>query len=46
MRLSRLALIPLFGHPPLSAARATLKQVWGDPDQGWLAGGGFTTPPH
>ena len=42
MRLSRLGLIPLFRHPPLSGGQATLEQVWGDPDQEWLAGGGFT----
>ena len=38
MRLSRLALIPLFGP---GGGEATLKQVWGDPDPEWIAGGGF-----
>jgi hypothetical protein len=42
MRLSRLALIPLFQHSPLFGGEVILKQVWGEPDQEWLAAGGFT----
>ena len=40
-RLSRLALIPLFQHPPRPGSPAALESVWGEPDQEWLAGGGF-----
>lgn len=41
MRLSRLALIPLFQATSLFGSEAALQQVWGDPDTEWMAGGGF-----
>jgi hypothetical protein len=46
MRLSRLALIPLFEQGPMFTGAATLQQVWGDPDPEWIAGGGFKAGAH